>query len=194
MKRTSLLKYLYWPFLTARAKFISHMLEPFVVSGSAVLDIGAGNMLISKNLNKTRKTNVHGIDIIDMNLTNLPHKIFDGSNIPYENKCFDYALFIGVLHHLENQEQLLNEASRVTKSKIIIFEDIYKDPLGKLWVKIRDILGNIPEEPNMNFALNFRSDAEWENLFEKLGLKIEHKKITFNPIRLTFHALYILAV
>jgi hypothetical protein len=194
LKKDNPLRYLYWPFLTIRAKSISDMLCPFIDLHSKVLDVGTGNMLVSKYLFESRKIEVQGIDVINMNLTNLPHKLFNGCAVPFTDKFFEISLLIGVLHHAENQEELLKDVMRVTSSKMIVFEDTYKTEAGKMWVMARDIIGNLPEELHMNFSLKFRTESEWNSLFEDLGLKIEFVKTYFNPIRLTHHTLYILRV
>jgi SAM-dependent methyltransferase len=193
MKKTNPLRHLYWPFLTARSIALSKMIAPHIKSSSKILDIGTGNMLIAKSLKERKDIKVQGLDVIDMNLTNLPHKLFDGEVIPFPNKSFDTSLLIGVLHHVDKQKKLLKEAMRVTESEIIIFEDTYKTNFGKGWLKIRDVVGNIPEEPNMNFALNFRTVEKWVTLFDELGLEINYNKTFFNPIRLTHHTIFVVS-
>ena len=160
MTKNSPLKYICWPFLIFRAKTIARLLSSHIKHKDTILDIGCGNMLLSHELQKGKQAYIKGIDVLDMNLTTLPFQIFNGKKIPYPNKRFDTCLLIGVLHHVQDQKSLLVEAKRVS-SKIIIFEDIYSSNIEKSWIKIRDIIGNIPEEPRMNFALNFHSDGQW---------------------------------
>jgi len=128
-----------------------------------------------------------------MNLTELPFKMFNGKELPYPDNSFDVCLFIGVLHHVENQDKLLKEARRVARKKIIIFEDIFFSKIGKLWIKVRDVVGNIPEELNMNFAFKFNNLSRWKNIFKKLHLKILYSKIFFNHFRMTHHVIFVLA-
>lgn len=194
MKRTNPLKFLYWPFLSMRAQWLSQLIAPHLEHQTKILDIGTGNMLLGKKLSQDSKVEFCGIDVLDMNLTNLPHTIFDGKRIPFPDKSFDTALFVGVLHHIDDQEAILREAMRVTRNTIIIFEDTYFSETEKLWVKLRDILGNLPEELTMHFALNFRNEIEWEQFFIKFGLKKKYKKTIFNLVRLTHHTLYVLEV
>lgn len=192
MKKSNPLKYIYWPFLAMRSKALSKMLAKHILPGSSILDVGAGNMLVAQRLVDTKRITVQGLDVLDMNFTDLPHKLFNGMNIPFNNNTFDTALLIGVLHHVSDQEALLKEVKRVTRSNIIIFEDTYNTELGKLWVKIRDVIGNIPEELKMNFALNFRKVDEWKDLFTKLDLVLKYEKTFFNPTRLTYHTLFVI--
>lgn len=192
MRKKSLLKYIYYPFLHTRAETLAKLIQHYISPKSSVLDIGCGNLLISKKLKSKIKIQVTGIDVLDMNLTDLPHQIFDGKKIPFSDNNFDVSFLIGVLHHVENQQILLEETRRVTRKKIIIFEDVYFFYIEKLWLKIRDIIGNIPEEMRMNFALSFHNTDEWEKLFNKHNLKIVHEKVFLNFLRLTHHAFYVL--
>jgi len=194
MKKNNPFKLIYWPILTTRAKYLANLISSDVEPLKKGLDVGAGNMLVSKYITKNIDTKIEGIDVLDMNLTNLPHTIYDGKKLPFKNMTFDYSLLIGVLHHISDQDDVLKETKRVTKKRIIIFEDTYKNNLEKQWVKIRDILGNIPEELGMNFALSFHSENEWEAKFKSLGLKIINKRTFFNWLRLTHHTLYVLEV
>ncbi|MBP7700473.1 methyltransferase domain-containing protein [Candidatus Woesebacteria bacterium] len=192
MKKNNPLKFIYWPFLATRAKYLAQLISPHVKSLKNGLDVGAGNMLISKYISLNSKVKINGLDVIDMNLTDLPHAIFDGQKIPFKNDFYDFSMLIGVLHHIEKQDVILKEVKRISKKRIIIFEDTYKSNIEKQWVKLRDVLGNIPEELSMNFALNFNSEKEWENKFKKIGLKIVYKKSFFNFLRFTHHTLYVL--
>ncbi|MBU0974419.1 class I SAM-dependent methyltransferase [Patescibacteria group bacterium] len=192
MKKNNPLKFIYWPFLTTRAKYLAKIIYPHVKSLKNGLVVGAGNMLVSKYISLNSIIKINGLDVIDMNLTNLPHTIFEGQKIPFKNNSYDFSMLIGVLHHIEKQDNILMEVKRVSKKRIIIFEDTYKSNIEKQWVKLRDVLGNIPEELNMNFALNFNSEKDWEKKFKKMGLEIEYKKSFFNFLRLTHHTLYVL--
>lgn len=132
MTRKSLLKFLIYPFAYIRAKILANLIQEYIPSKSLVLDIGCGNMLISKVLRDRIGICVRGIDVIDMNLTNLPHQIFDGKKIPFSGNSFDVSLLIGVLHHVEDQQILLEEAKRVTGGRVIIFEDVYFSEVEKI--------------------------------------------------------------
>ena len=63
-----------------------------------------------------------GYGQIDYNETDIPLKIFNGTNIPYEDQSFDSVLVVEVFHHCNNPEKVLKEAIRVAKKKVIIFD------------------------------------------------------------------------
>lgn len=194
MNKHSPLLFVYKPFLNFRAKFLGKFISPYIPKNCTVLDVGCGNMLISKYLNRFNESSPTGLDVINMNLTNLPNKIYNGKNIPYPDGKFDVSLLMGVLHHCPNPEALLLETKRVTKQRIVLFEDVYFNSLEKIWIEARDIIGNLPEEPRMNFSLKFHNTEEWEQIFKRLNLNISYRQIIFLPHRLTHHALYILDI
>lgn len=185
-------KLLCYPTGAIRAAILGRLIAGYLPDGAKVLDIGCGNMLLAKDLVRRKKITVQGVDVLDMNLTSLPHQIFDGRRLPFPDKSFDFSLLIGVLHHAPNQDALLYEAKRVTKNAIVVFEDIYDSAWQKSWVKVRDVLGNIVEEPKMNFALNFHSSQEWIEIFKSHKLQVVKKRLFWNLLRLTKHALYVL--
>jgi len=193
MTKNSPLKYIYWPFLKLRAKNIVNLLNHHIKIKENILDIGCGNMIISQELVNNKQIQIKGIDVLDMNLTELPFQLFNGKKIPFPSKYFDTSLLIGVLHHVKDQKTLLVETKRVSQ-KIIIFEDIYLNNLERFWIKVKDIIGNLPEEPKMNFALNFHSDSDWSHIFAAHRLHLLYKKILWNPFRFTHHAIYVLNV
>lgn len=192
MKNTSLWKLLLLPFMTYRAKMLARRIIPYIGSSHTLLDIGCGNMLISKYIWSDTHVDVTGIDVISMNGTDLPHRLFDGVTIPFKGHSFGVSLLIGVLHHAKRPLALLREAKRVTSHRIIIFEDIFSTTLERLWLCIRDIIGNFPEESHMSFSCNFHETSYWERQFREEQLCMIHKEISWNPIRWTHHVLYVL--
>lgn len=143
--------------------------------GTKCLDIGAGYGHFSNYLNH------NGHDITAVDVTNefkydLNFKTFDGTKIDYKANSFNTSIIMFVLHHTDNQIELLREASRVTKDYIIIAEDIMVNKLDK-------VLGNIhlntsPWEKSNNL---FHSTNSWEQIFKDLDLDlVETVKIPRN--------------
>lgn len=182
------------PILEMRARSLTRLLSLFIPPKSHVIDIGCGNMLIARELVKRRAIKVQGVDVLDMNLTTLPHRLIINGKIPTKSKSFDCVLLIGVLHHIDDQTHVLREAKRITKDKIVVFEDVYHTALGRKWLTTRDFIGNLPEEPSMHFSFNFHTANSWRNIFKKENMTILHEHTLWNPLRLSYHTLFILSV
>jgi hypothetical protein len=102
---------------------------------------------------------------------------FDGKNIPFANKSNDVSMICYVLHHLEynHAKFLINEAIRVSKSKLIILEDTM--PVFNLFYKVRNwchateanLEYSVRSEDFMqNFNHNmFKTHKEWEDFFKE---------------------------
>ncbi len=93
---------------------------PFIKSypNTKLLDIGCGwECRLLKNLKPYIRQGV-GIDfkapnLVDEKLTAIQTTIVD--RLPFEDKSFDFITLLAVLEHLENEEAILQECSRVLK-------------------------------------------------------------------------------
>lgn len=95
------------------------------MSPKSILEIGYGEGSILKRLSDLNfgdalyslEISSIAVDIIlKRNIKSLVEcKLFDGYNIPYEDKKFDLAILSHVVEHLEYPRRMLYEASRVAK-------------------------------------------------------------------------------
>ncbi len=147
-----------------RARRNYGLLKPYLQG--KILDIGAGNCLISELISK--ECNVSCVDIADNNKTSLPLVLYDGNKLPFKKKSFDTSLLLYVLHHDKNPENLLREAVRVTRKRIIVFEDLYNNGLELLLLKILDLSNKITSR-DVPIPFNFKKEKEWLRLFSGYG-------------------------
>lgn len=93
--------------------------------------------------------------------------------IPFEDDSFDISFALAVLHHTEDPEYYLSELKRVTKptGSIILIEEMYINPLDKIWISSQDWLLN-KLKTGVPVPLNFRSHKHYLNEFKKQGLNI----------------------
>lgn len=131
-----------------------------------ILDVGSGRCHIAKEISKKTGKKVQCLDVKDFNLTDLPLKLYDGKKIPFSTNSFDTVLLCYVLHHTKNPVDLLKECIRVSKKRVIIFED----NADSLLAKPLDILFN--KLHGVDTPSNFKNIDEWVEEFKKLGLKI----------------------
>lgn len=154
--------------------------KDFIKEGSKILDLGCGSGVAGREFQDFFKADLIGIDIIDQRIEKIPFKIFDGINIPFQADCFDVVLINYVLHHSQNQFALLKESKRVSRDKIIIFEDLPEGFLAKIYCTLHGLSYKLVSG-DAGEKLNFKSHAEWEKIFGDLGLKILNKKRIFIP-------------
>jgi ubiquinone/menaquinone biosynthesis C-methylase UbiE len=97
--------------------------------------------------------NIICLDVVNEHQTDVPFLMYDGKKIPYEDNTFDAVLLIYTLHHCDDPIEVLKEARRVSKGKIIIFEDTYTNFFNKLLAKIFDYYSNKKYNPKVKNLL-----------------------------------------
>jgi len=162
--------------------------QPYIKKGSKILDLGCGSAIIGKTFQDFFKAEILGIDIVDKRVEKMPFQIYDGKNIPFPENSFDVVLINYVLHHSENPITLLKEAKRVTKEKIVIFEDLPEGFLSKLICKIHGNSFSLFQKgvgggwrPSKT---SFKTEKNWEKIFRDLGLNVIFKERRHNfPVK-----------
>ncbi len=154
------------------AKRKEKLLETVYKPSDTVLDVGTGNGALCTLLQK-RGVAVTALDVKDRCLfTGVSVALFNGANIPCDDKSQDYVQFITVLHHARNPEKLLSEAKRVGRT-VIVMEDIYNSKWQKYLTYATDSLVNAEF---LGHPHNNKTDAEWQRLFSQMGFDLEEMK------------------
>jgi SAM-dependent methyltransferase len=142
---------------------------PFVPVGARVLDIGAGTCDVTARL-LAYEREVTPIDVQDAScVPGLKPTLFDGRNVPFEDRSFDWALLIDVLHHTD-PEPLLREAARVA-SHILVHEDVFASRRQKYLTFLMDSVTNLEV---MGHPHSNKSDGDWRRTFREHGLILRH--------------------
>ncbi len=159
-------------FNVAGKRFVKSKLQlilPHLSSGEQILDIGSGNGLISFVL-REKGFVVTPLDIAEGQYHPYVKPIlYDGKHMPFEDKSFNTGLLLTILHHTNNQEEIIKEAARTCK-QLIIMEDVYKNSFQKYYLFFIDSLVNLFYSPCPHTN---RIEAGWEKLFNELGLEIK---------------------
>jgi len=142
-----------------------------IEASDSVLDVGMGAGFVAQRIQYELGAEVHCLDVVDLNQTDLPITFFDGENIPFENNRFNVSLGLFMLHHAKESFHisLLSEMKRVTCSKIIISENIAFNWLDRGLQKCHEIQSKTDFKSD---KLSFKSQAGWERLFERIGLEV----------------------
>ncbi len=137
---------------------------------SKILNIGAGDCLISEIIEKDKNSKIINLDISDTSKNNQKVVIYNGKKIPFKKNQFDYSLLLHVLHHFENQEEMIKEVSRISK-KIIVFEDKQESFVQKMHIKIMHLFWNLFQKGC--WPVYCKYPHEWETFFRNHNLKIK---------------------
>lgn len=145
------------------------LLLPHIYPGERVLDIGSGLGFQAELIRKKTGNEIEGIDVVDYGKTKIPYKHFDGVNIPHPDKSFDVSYLAFVLHHAEKPMELLAEAMRVTKKRIIILEDTPKNIFDRGFDAYHGWSFN--KFFKLKHKAVFRTKEIWDDIFAGLPLK-----------------------
>lgn len=143
----------------------------FIKPNSKILDVGAGELYVSKLMQDALKCKVIGVDIMDYGTNFVEHYLIKNNELRIPKRVrFDVVTFNDVLHHIDvkGQKKLLLEAKRIAK-KIVILED------AKNMVSyVLDILTNRPSMPK---SLSHKNVKEWQEFGRKIGMEFEYHKV-----------------
>lgn len=130
------------------------------------LDVGADTGCVSAYMEEYLESTKH--ELIDVRVNpdhNFTVHAFPGESLPYPDNSFDIVLFSFVLHHAAaSQTQLLLDAKRVARHHVFVLEDPRETANDVRWAREHDKNGI------------FRSLSEWRELFQKVGLEIQHEE------------------
>lgn len=193
-----------------RAKEVAARLKamrPYVSAGEKVLDFGAGRGDFMKVVGESLGVEVIGIDIIDYRDEGIEVLLFDGQTIPLPDKSVDVAMAAFVLHHASDQAAALREMIRVSRRKVVVFEDAYFTPWQYLFVVWNDFYSNILmgslramkalgkfEIVSMPMPLAFRRVRDWEAFFAAQGLKVASTQVRHGAVKPMSKVTFVLEV
>jgi len=155
-------------FWAPRAKRVARHILFHIAQDARVIDIGAGNGLVAQEIAKQRRVSITLLDVIDWNTSKFPLKIFNGKHVPFKDKEFDVALLADVVHHSNDEEELVKEALRVA-NKVVVLEEKHEH-------RGLSVLANIVD--NLQFVLygmplgaHHRNSREWLEFFQRFSPK-----------------------
>ena len=155
--------------IPARMKIKLDRIAAYLEEGDRVLDIGTGNGGLCREL-RGRGYEVQPVDVKDISFfDDVKPLIYDGRKLPFKDGEFPVTMLITVLHHIPEPEQVLDEAIRVSGRRVIVMEDIYKNPFQKYLTFFTDSLVNLEfvGHPHTN-----KNDAGWRKTFADRGMKL----------------------
>ena len=127
----------------SRMRYLPLRLTPHLADVGTVLDCGSGNGEIAQRLMAlVPKLSLVGVDVHRQPDARIPVRCFDGRRLPYPDKSFDAVTMIDVLHHSDDPGELLREALRVSRRKVIIKDHYWITSWDRMLLTVSDYLGN----------------------------------------------------
>lgn len=153
-----------------RARVLSRLLAALMPEGARVLDVGCGDGRVASLLLRQRPDlEVRGLEVGARAATLIPVEEFDGRTLPSPDAGFDVVLFVDVLHHTDDPQELLREGARVARRCLVIKDHLLQGPLARATLRFMDRVGNARH--GVALPYNYWTPARWRQAFASLGLR-----------------------
>jgi len=150
---------------------LSQQLSDLLPENADVLDVGCGDGKLAALIQSCRPdVKIQGIDVLVRDKTEIPVTKYDGTTIPFPDKSFDVMMFVDVLHHTDDPHALLEEASRVAKSFIVIKDHTNEGFLSAKTLRFMDWVGNKPH--GVVLPYNYWREHQWKEAFNDLQFEV----------------------
>ena len=157
--------------LERRAEVLSRLLAGLLPSNAEVLDVGCGDGLIGHLIERNKPTlRVCGLEVMPRPSSHIECLSYDGKTIPMKDSSFDVCLFVDVLHHTLNIEELLGEARRVTRRYVLLKDHVCAGLYDRAALSLMDWVGNRPH--GVCLPYNYQSKEGWERIFRACAFQI----------------------
>jgi len=172
---------------------------PWLERDETLLDVGAGTGFMARYLRDRAGVRPTLTDLASYgNRDRSMPFILQGDplRVPVADASHDVVLLMFVFHHMErweDQEELLREAKRVARRRIVVTEDTpgsrFERWVNVAWDRILNLRHGVPT------PFTFRSTEAWVDLFEANDLSVVHVE-RFRPVWPTLgsyhHTLFVL--
>jgi SAM-dependent methyltransferase len=155
-----------------RVRALASAIASHIPQNATVLDVGCGDGSLSLGIMARRPdVRVHGLEIKPRPDTSIPVTQFDGRHLPFASGHFDVVLFVDVLHHTEQAEELMKEGTRVARCAIVIKDHCADGFLARPTLRFMDRVGNARFGVTLPYM--YLSWAEWQRMFERANVAVD---------------------
>jgi SAM-dependent methyltransferase len=152
-----------------RTRVLAEMLAAQIPQGTSVLDIGCGDGTIGSLIAQLRPDiSIQGVEFLVRPECKIECRAFDGNSLPFLDGSFDVCMFVDVLHHTQDPSVLLREATRVSRSWVLLKDHLDENVFNHLTLRLMDWVGNRPHGVVLTY--NYQSRRKWTEYFAKCGL------------------------
>jgi ubiquinone/menaquinone biosynthesis C-methylase UbiE len=189
---SQLLKTIHEPIYQFRLNVLADLITPWLAAGDRVLDIGCGSGRLGEAILASRRCpeNLRYVGIEKFPRGGEPIEVlaYDGDRLPLEADSFEVVILADVLHHEPNPRQLLEEARRVSKKRVIIKDHKKENFFDQGRLVILDSLANQPHGVECTYKYNTLN--EWHRMLAAAGLTIEREQVAIDLYQRFFNLIF----
>jgi len=153
-----------------RTQVLAELLAAQIPKSASVLDVGCGDGTIASLILQRRPdVSIQGVEFLVRPGCKIACHAFDGLTLPFPDGSFDVCLFVDVLHHTQDPSILLREATRVTRSFVLLKDHLDENALDDMTLRFMDWVGNRPHGVVLTY--NYQSRKQWAEYFSRCGLQ-----------------------
>jgi SAM-dependent methyltransferase len=178
------------PISEPRARDMVGRLAGYLPANETVLDIGCGDGRVGVMLKLMAEQQVTMIDLepawsyVGMWLFGVPwarllarrhgldYTLYTGDKLPFADGSSDTCLLAYVMHHAKNPEALFAEAARVSRGRVVVFEDVPRAGVDMRRSHWGDVVANL----DLAHADQNRTREEWLELFARYGFRVVYEQ------------------
>lgn len=178
-------KLLHGPVYRKRIKVLSTAILPHLQSGDRVLDVGCGFGALGRALmdhpQSPEGLEVTGLERAKRGGEAIPVEAYDGVKFPFEDDTYDAVILADVLHHEQDPDRLLSEASRVARRLVIIKDHKPDGVFAQRRISLMDWAANTAY--GVPCLYRYNTLAQWRESHARQGLSVvcEHEKMRLYP-------------
>jgi SAM-dependent methyltransferase len=156
----------------ARVRNLARGLGELLSPGSSLLDVGCGDGSLAVLLREQcRLADVEGVDVFVRDEVAIPARAFDGRQMPWPDKSWDYVMAVDVLHHADDQRALFSEMLRVARRAVLLKDHLCENALDRWLLLKMDGVGN--DRHGVAVPGKYLSRMQWQKLFDESGGIVE---------------------
>jgi SAM-dependent methyltransferase len=172
-----------------RINYLVQRLAKYLTGFQIALDLGAGDGKLAARLSEITGCQLEGCDVVLQPKPRIKIIKYDGTSLPFDDNSFDCVILVDMLHHVVEQDQLLQEAKRVSRDCILIKDHYWESRLDWAVLVFMDYIGNAPF--GIDLPYRYLTEEEWLEKFACLGCEIlKSEKFRFNPLDPVKHVVY----
>jgi SAM-dependent methyltransferase len=155
-----------------RVRRLADLFADLVPRHAQVLDVGCGDGAIAHQLMQRRPDiHVRGVDVLVRPAPAIPVEHFDGAHLPCADASVDAVMFVDVLHHTDDPTELLGEARRVDRQRVVIKDHIRDGILARQTLQLMDWVGNAHHGVVLPYT--YWTRREWQSAFAVLNVRVD---------------------